>query len=60
MNVFVEMTRTNSLKCTPDQNYNQPPDFYDSDGEDSEDEHDLRFVSSDVEMDPEELDSDAR
>ncbi|KAE9411348.1 hypothetical protein BT96DRAFT_968830 [Gymnopus androsaceus JB14] len=39
-----------------DQGMNQPPD-YDSDG--SEDEHDLRFVSSDVEMDPNELDSDA-
>ncbi|KAK7472761.1 peptidylprolyl isomerase fpr3 [Stygiomarasmius scandens] len=43
-----------------DQNDNQPPgqDEFDSDM-DSEDDHDLRFVSSDVEIEPDELESDA-
>ncbi|KAF5393240.1 hypothetical protein D9757_000685 [Collybiopsis confluens] len=37
-----------------DQGSDLPPDGYNSD--DSEDEHDLRYVSSDVEMGPEDLD----
>ncbi|THV02367.1 hypothetical protein K435DRAFT_717168 [Dendrothele bispora CBS 962.96] len=41
-----------------DQNANQPPGDEDGFGSDmgSEDDHDLRFVSSDVEIDPEDLD----
>lgn len=43
-----------------EQNINNPPPFDEDSDSESEDAYDLREVSSDVEMNPDELDSDAR
>lgn len=58
---LADLTRFSDLSALiTEQNINNPPPFDEDSDTESEDAYDLREVSSDVEMNPDELDSDAR
>lgn len=58
---LADLTRFTDLSALiTEQNINNPPPFDEDSDSESEDAYDLREVSSDVEMNPDELDSDAR